>query len=71
LDSIAIATTLLCQRCSRVVDEDSPHGFGCRTKKVTSRIPLSIMILRVANNSQPRFVNQSGGLKSVIRSLIL
>ena len=43
-----------------IVDENTPHGFGGGGEKLGAILPLRLL---VTTETQPRFVNQRGGLK--------
>jgi hypothetical protein len=46
-----------------LVNEDSPHGFCCRSEEVRAAIELRI---RVADQPEPGFVDERGGLQRLV-----
>jgi hypothetical protein len=46
----------------RVVDENAAHGFGGGEEEVSTVLPLRF---RIAAQSQPRLVDQRGGLQGL------
>lgn len=61
--------TASAQSClgSRAVDQDAPHRFGCGGEEMAAAIPLAIFL---ADEPQPGFMDESGGLKRVIGGFV-
>src|SRR5580765_3713770 len=64
LESAAMFNAML---APRIVNEDTPHGFRSGGEEMRAVFPL---LLVTACQTQPRFVNQRGGLKGLGSSFV-
>jgi hypothetical protein len=67
VDALLIATMSDGAPFPGAIDENSPHGFGRGAKKMRPAIPSFILISR---QSEPRFVDEGGGLQRVAASFV-
>src|SRR5262249_5504651 len=64
----ASAAPLLTAFAASAVDEDAPHGLGCRGEEMAAAVPL-LSLLRVYQ-PQVRFMDQGRGLQGLTRFLL-
>ncbi len=66
--SLTIAPVFMRLFPARCIDQDSSHRFGRGSKKVPAILPLWLVCR--SDQSEIRFVNESGGLKCLTRSFV-
>jgi hypothetical protein len=69
LDPALVATPFFGALASRVLDQNSPHRFGCCREKMPDRIPLGLKLW--GNHSQIDLVYQRRRLQRLARAFVV